>query len=149
MVAEFHGVLVGRIHSQIAAGADDLIKGDISRTETRGEDGEPVLGETQHGTGHFVNFVESGIRPGCAPGERFQRLILEQVARGIDAINAEIVKRAAAQLSLGANIAPSDLHAEYGIEDARFAQLAGSDNLDSLDVRLFKVEAVSEYEIYL
>ena len=101
-VLQRRGVLVGRIDREVALGADQAVGRDVGGAEAAGERGQAVAGEAQHRAHRFLDLVERARRRSRA---HLHRLVAEQLARGVDAVDADVVERAAAGVALHADVA--------------------------------------------
>ena len=104
--------------------------------------------EPHSDAGHFIHLLEPAVRAPCRKRADLKGLLLEEIACGIDAIDPDIIERAAAHFLLKADIIlVFDLQREDGIEQAGLAQLPGLHQLDRLHVRFFKMEPIGDHEL--
>ena len=91
VMRQLGSVVIGRIDDQTALRPQDLVGADFLRPEAGPESRQAFLRELQHGGGHFVGLGKPGLAVVGRNGGHFQRLIAEQVAGRVDAINADVI----------------------------------------------------------
>src|SRR5437667_10493669 len=100
VMLETTGELVAGLDAQRALRTDDAVFRSVVGAEAHAEGREPLARKAQHAGRGFFNVA---FLPG-SHGERLDRLGAEDMARGVDAINADVVQRTAAALRLEADI---------------------------------------------
>src|SRR5262249_15482216 len=98
------------LQTQRPFGTDDLIRRHIVCSEAAGERRQPVARELHDGAGHFFDLMESLAGIAHANGTDFEWFVLEQIARGVDAVDADVVQGSAAKIGTQPNIALLHLH---------------------------------------
>src|SRR5579871_896066 len=124
VVLQLADEVVGWIKPQIALGTDHAIAGNLHGAEVARKGGHTVAGKTQNRAGHLLDLAEAFLAIVGADRENLRWLGLEQIARGIDAVDADVVQRAAAGLLAQTNVAGFDLLSERGIEQTHVAKLS-------------------------
>lgn len=142
-----HGVVIGLDGAQFAFGADDFKIGGVFGAETGGEAGQAFPGKAERGGGHFLDAAEARIGAGGGKAKSLDGFIAKDVAGGVDAVDADVVERAAGVLPLGADISGVHLHGKNGIEDARFANFSGADDFDGFQVGALEVKAIGGHQL--
>ena len=130
------GVFVRRIDGELALGAHQPVLRHFGRAEAAGERGEALVGKAQHRAHRFLDFARA------ARGHRahLDRLVAEQPARGVDAVDADVVERAAALgARVRAHVVVGDLEAENAVEQPRLAELA----VQAVEIRCQALEHVA------
>jgi len=143
---EVLGVVVGRLETEPALGADHLVARARGCPEAGGERGELVLREAHHGLRHLADLGEPLIRAGRAGGEHLDRILAEEMTRRLDAIDTDVVEIAAAQLVIQPDVARLDVHRERRVEDPRLAKLPGTGPGDRRQVGGFEVQAIGDHQ---
>ena len=146
-VAERLGIFIRRLGVDVALGADDAEIGDAVGVEAGGERREPIAVETQQARRHLVDLRHVRSRAVDRRGEHRRRLRAEHQARGVDAVDAEVVERAAAELALGADAARLGVHRERRAEVARLADLARANDVEHLEKQRLEVQAVGGHDL--
>src|SRR5262249_176742 len=76
-----------------------------------------------------------------------RRLVAEDEARGVDAVDADVPLGPAAERALRPDVALLDLHREPGREETRIAELALLDHVDDRQVAGLEVKPVRDHEL--
>ena len=146
IAADGFRILINGIHAQLSAGADNLVRSRIARPEAGRERSQPLPRKTQDRRSHFVYFPEARLAVVGARGEHFERFRAKKVARGIDAINTDVIERSSAEFLLQPDIALFDVPGEYRIENPRFAELAGLQKGNHLQIGAVEMKPVSDHQ---
>ena len=125
-VAKWFVVAVDRLTVQVALGPDHAVPAGRGGAEADGQLGDATAGEPEDRGGRLVDALEAGVAAARDDRGDLDRLLAEQVAHGVDRIYAHVIDGAARERAAGADVAGSDLLREYGGEDPRVADLAGT-----------------------
>src|SRR5207302_2665114 len=118
-------VLVRLVEAEIALGADDAVGRRRRRLEADVEGRQLLLAESQEAThSRRDSPVEALVRVPRSERGDLERLGAEEVASGVDAVDADIPDRAAAQLLLRADVVRLHLIGEIGAEEPLLAEAA-------------------------
>ena len=124
LVEEF----LSRLDCEVALGSCEPVFRDVRRPEAASKGGQALAGEAQHGRERLLDVAGAA---GDA-GAHLDRLVAEEAARRVDAVDADVVERPAAEIPAQADVARHDLHGESGGKDARLADAPGTRDLDRL-----------------
>ena len=75
------------------------------------------------------------------------RLVAEERAGRVDAIDADVVEHAAAHLALDADVVRHHRHGEGRGEEARLADAPGAGDLHRFEVGALEVQAVGNHQL--
>src|SRR5579859_968496 len=117
-------ILISIVEGQTSLCPHYLVSCGIGRTKTAHETGQPLSWKTEDGRIHFLDFSEPFVASAGRHAENLQWLLAEKVPRGVDTINTQIPKGAAALFALQSDIRSTRLHAKDGIEVARLSNSA-------------------------
>ena len=120
---------------------------DIVAAEAGDELRNSFAGEAQRGGDHFLNFAKALVaraRGGCS--DHLGRFRSEQVAHGVDAIDANVLQGPTPVLCLEAMVAGRHGEGEDGGEQARLPDLAAADHVDGRDGAGLGVEPVGRHQ---
>ena len=137
-------VLIGRLEREVALGADDAVLGRVGGAEAAQEARQALTGKAQHRAHRLLDLAGAPRRHRAY----LDRLVAEQPARGVDAVDADVVERAAAQGALEANVPGHHLHREGGIEKPRLADAPGARDFDRLQVGALEVQAIGDHQLH-
>ena len=146
VVDQVADVFISGFNSQVTLCSNHTIAGRICRSETARECRNAVVGKPQHGGSHFVDFAESWVHSVSTGREDLVRFIMEQVAGGIDAIDANVVQGATARSLLQPDSPFLRLHRERRNEDSFVPECAGANRFHSFQIRFFKVKSIGDHE---
>lgn len=118
------GIAVSRRYLEVALGADHLVPARVRGPEAARECREAAVRKAHHGAHHFVDHGEAFVGTACDRREHFDGLCAKQIPCGVDAIDADIVERPAAQFLVEPDVLGSGLHRELRIENPGLADLA-------------------------
>src|SRR5262245_17368052 len=142
-VLERARVVVRRLDRQVAFGAREAVLRNLGGAERRGEARQALVRKAQHRAHRFLHLVQ---RAG-GRGAHLERLVGEQRARRVDAVDTDVVEHAAARLAPHADVARRHRGAERGVEQARFADAPGARDLARLEVGALEVQAVADHQL--
>src|SRR4030095_12404806 len=96
----------------------------------------------------FVDFFEALVLFVCAAESKdFRRFGTEEIARGVDAINANVVERAAAFFLIGPNIFRTHLPDKGRHEKARIPEFSRTYELYGRHIRIFEMQPISNHQL--
>lgn len=144
--AEFAGVFKGGIEADVAARADDLEPAGGGGAEGATEGGEACAGEAEGDGDGFFDVLEAGVGAAGGHGDDFGGLGGEEVASGVEGVDADIEEGAAAHEGAEADVIFASLKGEAGGEEAGLAEFLGAEEAGGLHVGLLEVEAVGDHE---
>src|SRR5262249_60672608 len=90
---------------RVALCSAELVPGNSSGAETARERGQTLARETQGRTGHLFDFGEAFFAIICSEADNLDGFVAKQVARSVNAIDADIEQCAAAERFSCADIA--------------------------------------------
>ncbi len=99
-----HRIVVGLDDAELAFRADDFEIGGVLGPEAGGESGQSFLGKTKDGRCHFLGAAETRVGARGGKAKSLLRLIAKEITGGVDAVDADVVKRPAGVLVFGADI---------------------------------------------
>src|SRR4030095_9890926 len=102
---QFSLILVSILQPKLALRANKIVVADVSGAETARERRQAFTWEPHDGGGHFFDFGKTLFAVIRGQSDDFDWLVAKQVARCVDAINANVEECAAAQIFSRANIA--------------------------------------------
>jgi hypothetical protein len=135
-------VVVRGLHSQVSLAAQQAVAGDRGQAVADGELRNPLVREPQNDARGVVGAVLLDRRRKDRVG-----LGLKDVARGVDAVNAEIQERTAALFGLSANVSWPHHVRESRFEQLHLAEPAVAGELEGLERRLLEVQPVSDHQL--
>ncbi len=132
---------------QLPLRADDPILRDVVGVEAGDERRDPLAVETQDRGRRLVDLGErrrAAVHRDC---HHFLGLGAEQVARGVDAVDADVVQRAPAVGALRADVTGPHAHRERRVEVLRLADPASPNEVDGVEIHLLEVQAVGDHQL--
>jgi hypothetical protein len=148
LVSQAFRILERGLADDAAFRADYLITRAVRGAEAADDVRGAIAGELHddvHGFRHLGEARIAGVR-GRRP--HLSRLRREHIARGIDAIDADVPLGAAAELAVEADVSGLDLHRELRIEPARIAYLPAPHDIGDLEIRALEVQAIRRHELH-
>ena len=109
---QFAEIFIGIFQSKPAVRTDQLVLRHIRGAKAAGEHRHAFARKSKQRAGHFLDLGEPLLAIVCGEPHDFDWLVAKQVARGIDAIDADVVKRPAAEILAHSDVAGLDLHPE-------------------------------------
>jgi hypothetical protein len=121
-------------HFEVSSGTDDAVHIERSRAETCNKRGDAVARELERGADRLFYLGEPRIIVTMPPdGDRFIRFAAEDMASGIEAIDANVLQRASPMFAFQAVVRLGGLEAEYGDEQPWVADVTSADRLQAFN----------------
>src|SRR5207249_12267238 len=99
--------------------------------------------------GHFFDFGKALFSTGCSQSEHFDRLIAKQIARCVDAVDADVLEHAAAELLAQANITGLDLLPEQRTKVTELAQISRLRERYGMKISVVEVETIRDHKLHV
>src|SRR5947209_11065374 len=90
-------VAIARLGAQVPFGSHDAVGRDTSSPKAAGKRGQAIVGKAHNRAGRLFHFAEARFAIGRSRTPDFYRLGAKQVAGGVDAIDTDIIERAASR----------------------------------------------------
>ena len=129
--------------------AYDTIRGDIGGIEARSEGSNAVVSEAQRCGSGLVDLGQP-CESAVDGYRRYMRwLSAKEVARGIDAVDPDVVERATTERALRTNVAGANRHRKRRIEELERSELPASRDVDGRKVEPLEMEPVRDHQLDL
>ena len=107
---QFSLILVSILQPKLALRANKIVVADVSGAETARERRQAFTWEPHDCGGHFFDFGKTLFAVIRGQSDDLDWLVAKQVARCVDAINADVEESASTEVLSGANVALFYLH---------------------------------------
>src|SRR5438876_3843636 len=113
---------------------------DVSGAKTARKYRHSFVREPHDGAGRFLDFREALFTIVCGQPNYFDWLIAKQIARCVDAIDADVEERAATQIFSSAYVVLFYLEAKQRFKVTKLAEVARFCDSHGMQIRVVKVE---------
>lgn len=138
-------IFVGRIDAHAPFRADNLVHRVIRCSEAAGKGRQSIMRKPHNDGRRFFHALKSAVAA-AHEGRHFDGFVPKQIPCGVDAVDADVIQRASAQLTFQSDVAGTYLLRKDGVEETQLSQLSGLGQLNRPEIACFEVKPVRDHE---